>query len=189
MSDTSNIDIKSLDEEQALSELKRLALEISRHDQLYYQNDDPEISDADYDALRQRNLAIEERFPKLVLETSPSKKVGAAPLEGFEKAAHAVPMLSLGNAFDRDDVNDFVNRVRRFLSLDDEALLPIVAEPKIDGLSISLTYSKGELVRAATRGDGRVGEDVTHNILTINEIPKRIKGDGLPDLFDIRGEV
>lgn len=189
MSDTSNIDIKSLDEQQALCELKRLALELFRHDQLYYQNDDPEISDADYDALRQRNLAIEERFPKLVLETSPSKKVGAAPLEGFEKAAHAVPMLSLGNAFDRDDVNDFVNRVRRFLSLDDEALLPIVAEPKIDGLSISLTYSKGELVRAATRGDGRVGEDVTHNILTINEIPKRIKGDGLPDLFDIRGEV
>lgn len=189
MSDIEKIDIKSLDEQQALSELKRLALEISHHDQLYYQNDDPEISDADYDALRQRNLAIEEKFPELVLETSPSKKVGAAPLEGFEKAAHGVPMLSLGNAFDRDDVDDFVSRVRRFLSLDDEAHLPIVAEPKIDGLSISLTYSKGELVRAATRGDGRVGEDVTHNILTINEIPKRIKGDGLPDLFDIRGEV
>ncbi len=189
MSDIEKIDIKSLDEQQALSELKRLALEISHHDQLYYQNDDPEISDADYDALRKRNLAIEEKFPELVLETSPSKKVGAAPLEGFEKAAHGVPMLSLGNAFDRDDVDDFLSRVRRFLSLDDEVLLPIVAEPKIDGLSISLTYSKGELVRAATRGDGRVGEDVTHNILTINEIPKRIEGDGLPDLFDIRGEV
>lgn len=188
MSDFSNIEIQNLDEQQALSELKRLAEEIARHDKLYFQKDDPEISDRDYDALRQRNLAIEGKFPNLVLDTSPSKRVGAAPVDGFEKAAHAVPMLSLGNAFSREDVEDFSSRVRRFLSLDDDAPLPIVAEPKIDGLSISLTYSKGEFVRAATRGDGRVGEDVTHNIMTIAEIPKRIKGN-VPELFDIRGEV
>ena len=188
MSDFSNIEIQDLDEQQALSELKRLAEEIARHDKLYFQKDDPEISDSDYDALRQRNLAIEGKFPDLVLDASPSKRVGAAPVDGFEKAAHAVPMLSLGNAFSREDVEDFSSRVRRFLSLDDDAPLPIVAEPKIDGLSISLTYSKGEFVRAATRGDGRVGEDVTHNIMTIAEIPKRIKGN-VPELFDIRGEV
>ncbi len=188
MSDYSKIEVQDLDEPQALAELKRLADEIAKHDQLYYQQDDPLISDSDYDALRQRNLAIEEKFPDLVLDESPSKKVGAAPLDGFEKAAHAVPMLSLGNAFSREDVEDFSSRVRRFLSLDDDAPLPIVAEPKIDGLSISLTYSKGEFVRAATRGDGRFGEDVTHNIMTIAEIPKRIKGN-VPELFDIRGEV
>lgn len=188
MSDFSNIEIQDLDEQQALSELKRLAEEIARHDKLYFQKDDPEISDRDYDALRQRNLAIEDKFPDLVLEASPSKRVGAAPVDGFEKAAHAVPMLSLGNAFSREDVEDFSSRVRRFLSLEDDAPLPIVAEPKIDGLSISLTYSKGEFVRAATRGDGRVGEDVTHNIMTIDEIPKQIVGN-VPELFDIRGEV
>lgn len=188
MSDFANIEIQHLDEQQALSELKRLAEEIARHDKLYFQKDDPEISDSDYDALRQRNLAIEDKFPDLVLDASPSKRVGAAPVDGFEKAAHAVPMLSLGNAFSREDVEDFSSRVRRFLSLDNDAPLPIVAEPKIDGLSISLTYSKGEFVRAATRGDGRVGEDVTHNIMTIAEIPKRIKGN-FPELFDIRGEV
>ena len=188
MSDFSNIEIQDLDEQQALSELKRLAEEIARHDKLYFQKDDPEISDSDYDALRQRNLAIEGKFPDLVLDASPSKRVGAAPVDGFEKAAHAVPMLSLGNAFSREDVEDFSSRVRRFLSLDDDAPLPIVAEPKIDGLSISLTYSKGEFVRAATRGDGRVGEDVTHNIMTIAEIPKQIVGN-VPELFDIRGEV
>ncbi|MBO6548010.1 MAG: NAD-dependent DNA ligase LigA [Rhizobiales bacterium] len=188
MSDFSNIEIQDLDEQQALSELKRLAEEIARHDKLYFQKDDPEISDSDYDALRQRNLAIEGKFPDLVLDASPSKRVGAAPVDGFEKAAHAVPMLSLGNAFSREDVEDFSSRVRRFLSLDDDAPLPIVAEPKIDGLSISLTYSNGEFVRAATRGDGRVGEDVTHNIMTIAEIPKQIAGN-VPELFDIRGEV
>ena len=188
MSDFSNIEVQELNEQQALSELKRLADEIAKHDQLYYQKDDPEISDADYDGLRQRNLAIEAKFPGLILETSPSKKVGAAPLEGFEKATHSVPMLSLGNAFNREEVEDFTSRVKRFLSLEPQDTLAIVAEPKIDGLSISLTFSKGELVRAATRGDGRVGEDVTHNILTIGEIPKQISGD-VPELFDIRGEV
>lgn len=189
MSDSSKIEIGDLNEAQVLKELKRLAAEILLHDKAYYQQDEPTISDGDYDALRKRNSLIEERFPALVLEDSPSKRVGSAPLDGFEKAPHAVPMLSLGNAFNREDVEDFTTRVRRFLSLEASDDLAIVAEPKIDGLSISLTYSHGELVRAATRGDGRVGEDVTHNILTIDEIPKKINSSNLPDLFDIRGEV
>ncbi len=187
--DLASVDVDDLEKQEALVELKRLAQEIAHHDQLYHGQDNPEISDADYDALRRRNEALEARFPNLVLKESPSLKVGGQILDGFEKARHDVPMLSLGNAFERQDVVDFLDRVRRFLSMDGGEDLAVVAEPKIDGLSISLTYDQGKLVRAATRGDGQVGENVTHNILTIQEILHTLKGKNIPPKLEVRGEV
>ncbi len=181
--------VESLDAEEARAELARLAKIIAHHDALYYQQDAPEISDADYDALRARNAALETRFPDLVREDSPSKRVGAAPAERFGKVRHVVPMLSLGNAFAEEDVTDFVARVRRFLSLKPNEDLVFTAEPKIDGLSISIRYEHGRLVEAATRGDGTEGENVTANVRTIREIPHRLKGDGIPDVIDVRGEI
>ena len=172
----------------ARKELKWLAEELGRHDSLYYQDAAPEISDAAYDELRRRNEALEQRFPDLKRVDSPSERVGAAPATGFAKVRHRVPMLSLGNAFDEADVRDFVARVRRFLSLGEETPLALVAEPKIDGLSISLRYEKGVFVQGATRGDGAEGEDVTANLRTIEEIPDELQGD-LPDVFEVRGEV
>jgi DNA ligase (NAD+) len=138
-----NKPVDQLTEAQAKAELERLAHAIAHHDDLYYAHDAPEISDADYDALRQRNAAIEARFPEHVRPDSPSKRVGAAPVEAFGKVRHAVPMLSLGNAFSEEDVVDFIARVRRFLGLEADAEVELTAEPKIDGLSISLTYDKG----------------------------------------------
>src|SRR3954452_20038028 len=152
-------DIDKLTKPKAKVELMRLALEIEGHDKRYYQDDAPKISDAAYDALRRRVEAIEAKFPDLVTGSSPTQKVGAAPSGRFAKVRHAVPMLSLGNAFSDEDVADFVDRVRRFLKLDADEIPVIVAEPKIDGLSLSLRYENGELVRAATRGDGATGED------------------------------
>ncbi len=181
------VDALTLDE--ARLELVRLAKLIGYHDELYHRQDAPEISDGDYDALRVRNEAIEGRFPDLVLSNSPSLSVGTKPLEGFEKAPHLVPMLSLGNGFSKDDIADFLDRVRRFLNMEEGAELAVVAEPKIDGLSISLSYEQGVLVRAATRGDGQVGENVTANVRTINEIPHTLKGKNLPDSLDVRGEI
>lgn len=186
---TSSIAVETLGKKEAALEVKRLSGLIARHDQLYHQQDAPEISDADYDALRQRLTAIEARFPELLQDDSPSHKVGAAPLEAFEKARHQVPMLSLGNAFEPSDVADFLGRIRRFLSLDAAAPLAIVGEPKIDGLSLSLSYEAGKLVRAATRGDGQVGEDVTPNVMTIDEIPHNLSGKNVPDQLEVRGEV
>lgn len=183
------IAVNALSEEDARAELARLAIEIEYHDRLYHQNDAPEIDDASYDALRRRNEEIERRFPHLTREDSPSISVGAQPLEGFSKAQHAVPMLSLGNAFAREDIDEFLARIKRFLSMDDTAPLEIVGEPKIDGLSISLTYKNGKLLRGATRGDGQVGEDVTRNILTIDEIPNQLQGKDTPALIDVRGEI
>jgi len=174
---------------QAKAELERLAREIAHHDELYYANDAPGISDADYDALRQRNAAIEARFPQYVRPDSPSKRVGAAPVEAFGKVRHAVPMLSLGNAFAEEDVVEFVARVRRFLGLSADAAVELTAEPKIDGLSISLTYEKGRLVQAATRGDGAEGENVTPNVMTIGQVPRRLSGRSVPDLIEVRGEI
>lgn len=181
-------DINLLTEGEAAQELAALALEIARHDRAYHGNDTPEISDADYDALRRRNIEIEARFPHLVREDSPTKSVGYAVSEKFQKIAHKVPMLSLENAFADGDVQDFVDRVRRFLKLDALLELGITAEPKIDGLSLSLRYESGKLVSAATRGDGAVGENVTVNARTIGDIPKVLTGD-FPDVLEVRGEV
>jgi len=184
----SSPDIASLTKAKAKVELMRLALEIERHDKAYYQEDAPKIADADYDALRRRVEAIEQKFPELVTGASPTQKVGAAPARGFAKVTHAVPMLSLGNAFSDEEVDEFLQRVRRFLNLGDE-IPAIVAEPKIDGLSLSLRYEAGVLVRAATRGDGFVGEDVTANVRTIADIPHTLKGNKSPAACELRGEV
>jgi DNA ligase (NAD+) len=181
--------VEKLTRAEAGAELGRLAAEIARHDRLYHQDDAPEISDADYDKLRQRNAAIEARFPELVREDSPSLKVGAAPAEAFAKVKHLKPMLSLDNGFDEADARDFAARVRRFLKLDGDAPLELAAEPKIDGLSANLLYEKGRFVRGATRGDGTIGEDITANLRTLKDIPQRLKGTGIPDLIEMRGEV
>lgn len=183
------VDVDKLNLAQAKVELMRLALEIEEHNNRYYQEDAPKISDAAYDALRQRSNAIEARFPDLVTKESPSQKVGAAPSGRFAKVQHTVPMLSLGNAFNDQDVADFVERVQRFLKLDADDIPTIVAEPKIDGLSLSLRYENGELVRGATRGDGTTGEDVTANVRTLSDIPKKLKGRNVPALCEVRGEV
>jgi DNA ligase (NAD+) len=167
----------------------RLTLEIERHDKAYYQDDAPKVSDAEYDALRQRFNAIEARFPEFVSSESPSQKVGAAPSGKFKKVRHAVPMLSLDNAFAEEDVADFVSRIRRFLKLSEEERIDFSAEPKIDGLSMSLRYEGGELVTAATRGDGAEGEDVTANIRTLKDVPERLKGRKVPSICEVRGEV
>jgi DNA ligase (NAD+) len=181
--------VERLSEPEAKAELKRLAAEIAHHDQLYYRKDDPQISDAAYDALRQRNAAIEARYPGLRRADSPSERVGAAPVEAFGKVRHAVPMLSLGNAFDDEAVSDFVARVRRFLGFDAQTAIEVVAEPKIDGLSISLTYEGGRLVQGATRGDGVEGENVTANVKTIGQVPQRLGGRNVPDRIEVRGEI
>jgi len=180
---------ESLTEAEALEELTTLADEIAAHDIRYHQDDAPTISDAEYDALRRRNAEIEARFPHLVRDNSPSLKVGAARSEKFKAVEHGVPMLSLDNAFADDEAVEFDARIRRFLRLSAQETVGYTAEPKIDGLSCSILYRKGELVRAATRGDGRVGEDVTANVRTIGEIPHRLSGSGWPDEIEIRGEV
>ncbi|MEC7488724.1 MAG: NAD-dependent DNA ligase LigA [Pseudomonadota bacterium] len=180
--------VANLTATQAATELAILAEDISRHDAAYHKNDEPIISDAEYDALRQLNSAIEDAFPKLIRDDSPSKRVGTQPAAGFSKIRHSRPMLSLDNAFDRDDVESFMGRVRRFLGLPQETQVDIVAEPKIDGVSISLRYEHGAFTQAATRGDGTQGEDVTPNVATINDIPQILKNRA-PDVVEIRGEV
>jgi DNA ligase (NAD+) len=187
--DPSRIAPDALSAAQAKAELKRLAAEIAAHDKRYYQEDAPTVSDAEYDALRKRNEAIEALFPDLVRADSPNRRVGAAPAGKFAKVRHAVPMLSLGNVFDDEEVVDFANRVKRFLGLPADDPLAFTAEPKIDGLSCSLRYEGGELVNAATRGDGFEGEDVTANVRTIGEIPERLSGNRNPDICEVRGEV
>src|SRR5437899_3629546 len=181
-------DVAKLTKAQAKVEHMRLALELEGHDKRYYQEDAPSVSDAEYDALRQRYNAIEKRFPEFVTLDAPSQKVGAAPSGRFKKVRHAVPMLSLDNAFAEQDVLDFVGRIERFLKLSDDKI-DFSAEPKIDGLSMSLRYEGGELVTAATRGDGAEGEDVTANIRTLEDVPERLKGRNVPDVCEVRGEV
>ncbi|HEX2889457.1 NAD-dependent DNA ligase LigA [Vineibacter terrae] len=186
------IAVADLTQRQAKAELARLGAEIAHHDTLYHQKDAPEISDAAYDALRRRLSDIEARFPDLLTGESPSRKVGAAPARGFAKVRHAVPMLSLDNAFADQDITDFLDRVRRYLAREtdiaEDTPIALVCEPKIDGLSLSIRYENGELVRAATRGDGTEGEDVTANVRTLADVPKKLKGKA-PDKLDVRGEV
>ena len=176
-----------LTEADAANRLMRLAKEIARHDKLYHDQDAPEISDAEYDALVRENSEIESRFPQLVRPDSPSKRLGAAPTSALAKVQHARPMLSIDNAFSEEEVAEFVTRVRRFLALPPDEPMAITAEPKIDGLSCSLRYERGELVLGATRGDGSVGEDVTPNVRTIADIPQHLNG--APDVLEVRGEV
>lgn len=182
------IAVSELTEQQAADELAQLAAEMQAHDRAYYENDAPLISDADYDALRQRNLAIEARFPHLKRADSPSDKVGSKPSQAFGKVEHKVAMLSLGNAFAAEDVVDFVARIRKFLSLDDSQELAMTAEPKIDGLSASLRYENGVFVQGATRGDGQIGEDITANLKHVPDIPQQLLG-AVPEVVEIRGEV
>ena len=181
--------VVELTRKQAAAELERLAAEIARHDELYHRQDAPEISDADYDALRQRNDAIESRFPDLVREDSPTRRVGAAPAAGFAKVKHAVPMLSLSNVFSDEEAAEFLARIRRFLGLKPEESVEVLAEAKIDGLSCSLLYEDGELQRAATRGDGVTGEEITANVRTLKDVPARLKGKAWPKRMELRGEV
>ncbi|MBT7506574.1 MAG: NAD-dependent DNA ligase LigA [Rhodospirillales bacterium] len=191
MSDTTSlVAIKDLTPFDADDELRALAAEIARHDVAYHQNDAPEITDSEYDALRGRSDAIEAAFPYLVRDDSPSKRVGAVVSGGFGKVTHARPMLSLGNAFSEQDVADFLDSIRRFLRLDETEELAIAAEPKIDGLSITLRYENGKFVQAATRGDGTTGENVTKNVLTFDDtqVPKVIAGD-VPAVLEVRGEI
>lgn len=181
--------VDALSESEAKRALSMLGMEIRANDELYYEKDAPSLSDAAYDVLRVRLLAIEARFPHLIAKNSPSRKVGAKPSTIFGKITHSVPMLSLDNAFNGEDVRDFVARVRKFLNLHTDVSVVFTAEPKIDGLSASLRYENGKLIHAATRGDGRVGEDITANILTLRNVPKTLKGSGWPDVLEVRGEV
>ena len=181
--------VDALTEKQAKTEHARLADEIAGHDRRYYQEDAPTVTDAEYDELRRRYAAIEARFPQLATRDSLSQRVGAAPSPRFAKVRHAVPMLSLDNAFAEEDVIDFVGRIRRFLRLPESEEIAFSAEPKIDGLSMSLRYEDGKLVTAATRGDGAEGEDVTANAKTLEDIPKLLKGKNVPAVCEVRGEV
>jgi DNA ligase (NAD+) len=181
--------VDKLTPKEAASELQRLAAEIAHHDERYHGQDAPEISDADYDALRLRNDAIEARFPDLVREDSPSKRVGSSPQSKFGKIRHRVAMLSLGNGFSDEDVLEYLGRIRRFLNLADDAPIDVTAEPKIDGLSLSLRYEKGKLVQGATRGDGAEGENVTLNVRTVKDIPNHIEAKDFPEVFEVRGEI
>ncbi|MEX3315575.1 NAD-dependent DNA ligase LigA [Sulfitobacter sp. PS-8MA] len=184
---TSQIEVAALDRTQAEAELARLAEVLSAANVAYHTDDAPEISDAEYDALKRRNAEIEARFPDLKRSDSPSEQVGAAVAEGFSKIRHAVPMLSLANAFEAEEVTEFDARIRKYLGLGSDAPLAYTAEPKIDGLSLSLRYEKGKLVQAATRGDGAVGENVTANARTIADVPQQITD--APELLEVRGEV
>jgi DNA ligase (NAD+) len=188
MSESENIDINDLTELQAASELEHLAEVMAHHDKLYHANDAPEISDAEYDALKRRNLEIELKFPQLKRADSPSEKIGAPVAQGFSKIQHQIAMLSLDNAFNDQDVKDFAARIRRFLSLTSSDVIALTAEPKIDGLSLSLRYENGHLVSAATRGNGAVGENVTANVLTMQDIPRELPDD-VPNVVEVRGEV
>ncbi|HEY4030210.1 MAG TPA: NAD-dependent DNA ligase LigA [Caulobacteraceae bacterium] len=189
MLDSAAKPIADLTEAEAADELAFLADEMAAADLRYYQEDAPTLTDAEYDALKQRNAAIEARFPHLVRDNSPSLRVGATRAAQFSPVEHGVPMLSLDNAFSDEEAEEFDARIRRFLRLGPAEAVGYTAEPKIDGLSCSIRYENGVLVKAATRGDGRVGEDVTANVRTVADIPKRLLGSGWPEVIEIRGEV
>ena len=177
-----------MEKEEIIKKLKRLAEQIEYHNNLYYNNDSPEISDAEYDNLRIKNTELEKQFPNLVLPNSPSKKVGAELKSSFKKVQHLVPMLSLGNTFTKQDVENYINKTKRFLQIDSNSNLEFLAEPKIDGLSATLIYKNGKLVIGATRGDGKQGENITENIKSIKEIPHYLVGK-YPREIEIRGEI
>ena len=177
-----------MEKEEVIKKLKRLAEQIEYHNNLYYNNDSPEISDAEYDNLRIKNMELEKQFPNLVLPNSPSKKVGAELNSSFKKVQHFVPMLSLGNTFTKQDVENYINKTKRFLQIDSNSNLEFLAEPKIDGLSATLIYKNGKLVLGATRGDGKQGENITENIKSIKEIPHYLVGK-YPREIEIRGEI
>jgi DNA ligase (NAD+) len=187
--ETKNIPVEYLTRDQAKAELDRLSKIISYHDYLYFQKAEPEISDADYDSLVQRNRDIEKKFPDLRRIDSPTNRIGAPPAPGFKKVKHRQPMLSLENAFTPEDLEDFMTRIRRFLQLPSTQEIEMVAEPKIDGLSASLHYQNGQFVLGATRGDGSEGEDVTVNLRTVRDIPLRLEGENIPENVEVRGEV
>lgn len=186
---SAQIEVESLSEDAARAELAELKSALEKADMAYHQKDAPEISDAEYDTLKQRYLMIEAAFPELVSKDSWSQKVGAAPAEGFAKVRHGIPMLSLSNAFTDEDVAEFVKRAYKFFERDKGLELTFTAEPKIDGLSASLRYEKGHFVRGATRGDGQVGEDITANLRTLDDIPEKLAGSGWPEVIEVRGEV
>ena len=173
----------------AETRLMTLRAKMTEADAAYYQQDAPVLSDGDYDALRAEVVAIEAAFPDLITDESPTQTVGAAPAGGFEKVTHARPMLSLANAFTDDDVVEFFGRVRRFLSLSEQAAIEMTCEPKIDGLSAAITYKQGKFTLGATRGDGSVGENITANLAVIGDVPKQLTGDDVPDVLEVRGEV
>lgn len=173
----------------AETRLMTLRAKMTEADAAYYQQDAPVLSDGDYDALRAEVVAIEAAFPDLITDESPTQTVGAAPAGGFEKVTHARPMLSLANAFTDDDVVEFFGRVRRFLSLSEQAAIEMTCEPKIDGLSAAITYKQGKFTLGATRGDGSVGENITANLAVIGDVPKHLTGDDVPDVLEVRGEV
>ena len=174
--------------EEVVYKLRKLARLIKYHNNLYYNEDNPEISDADYDNLRIENINLEKEFPDLVLSNSPTKKVGAELTSAFKKVQHLVPMLSLGNTFTKKDVEDYLNKTKRFLQIENNMNLEFIAEPKIDGLSATLIYKNGKLIIGATRGDGKQGENITENIKTIKEIPHYLSGK-YPEELEIRGEI
>ncbi len=184
--DLRNREVADLLDLEAATELESLAKELAQHDKAYYQSDAPTINDGEYDSLRKRNESIEAAFPHLIRKDSPSKKVGAQPSSGFSKVTHARPMLSLGNAFNEEDVREFIQGIKRFLSLNNDEPIQVMAEPKIDGLSASLRYEEGQFVMGATRGDGAVGENITANLKTMDDIPNSISA---PGVVEIRGEV
>ena len=179
--------IEDLDEAEARDELARLSKLLAKANAAYHGDDDPVLSDADFDRLKRHNASIEAKFPKLKRPDSPTEDIGAAPSDGFDKVPHRVAMLSLANGFEASDIRDFDQRIRKFLGLESSISLAYTAEPKIDGLSLSLRYEAGRLVEAATRGDGTVGENVTHNARTIGDIPHHLVG--APDVLEVRGEV
>ena len=177
-----------MNKKEVSKQLKTLASQIEYHDNLYYNKDLPEISDAEYDKLRTENKNIEIQFPELILPNSPSKRVGSSLTSKFKKVAHVVPMLSLGNTFTNKEVEEFLNKTRRFLKINQDENMELVAEPKIDGLSATLLYKNGKLFQGATRGDGKQGENITENIKTIGDIPQVLQGN-FPEEIEIRGEI
>ena len=178
-----------MNEEQIKERLKTLASLILKHNILYHQKDKPEISDENFDKLVKENNDLEKKFPHLILNNSPNKFIGSPPSKKFEKVQHNLPMLSLANAFNQNDLEEFIERIKKYLNFNNHEIINFICEPKIDGLSINLNYEKGILISASTRGDGKIGENVTTNVSNIIGIPKKLQGKSYPKQIEIRGEI